>query len=339
MLADLGNDPRQLRQPQRRHLAQLQRAQPFAQRLGHRPVRECLLHLVATPAQNSDVAQLQAADEFLGQPRLADARIPDQNHGAALTSFDPGPLLGQRRQFRLAADERRIEEGRVLGFAQQRPVSPAAAHWTLADALDQRDRLGSRRGLQLGGQNALQHLVALEGRGPVPQHPERPHQLGVRRLVEWIELNEPLGTAPDLGPFTALARRPYRRPQRLAGERAHARLLPARPLLEALGAAEPEALEEMSTVQVRRRPGLAGPEQPFQFDGVHPQPVPLQLQILTRDPHGAVQQPAHGVERLGERMARARVVAVAPEQPGQPLAAVGAIGVEREIGEKREMLA
>ncbi len=38
-------------------------------------------------------------------------------------------------------------------------------------------------------------------------------------------------------------------------------------------------------------------------------------------------------------MTGARVVAVAPEQTRQPLAAVGAIGVQGQVGEQRKVLA
>ncbi len=179
----------------------------------------------------------------------------------------------------------------------------------------------------------------LECGGPIAGHPQRAHQLGMGRLIERVELDQPLCSLAHLGPVAAVARRLDRLAQRVTCQGGEPRALAAGPLIEAARTANPEALKELAAVEVRRGRRLAGSHQSLELKGIDPEAVWSQLEVLALDSHGTIQQPAHGVERLRKRVPCLRLLAVAPQQPGQPLPAVRAIGVQSQIDEKREMLA
>ncbi len=78
----------------------------------------------------------------------------------------------------------------------------------------------------------------------------------------------------------------------------------SRPLLESLGTSDPEPLEELTPVEVRRSLGITGLKQAFQLEGIDLKTIRPDLQILTLNADRSVQKPPYGIESLRERMSR-----------------------------------
>ncbi len=137
-LARLRDDARQLGQPKRIHVAEIDLRDSLPQCLGHWAIGQRTLRLVAARPQDGHIIQRQALEELIGEPGLADAGATHQRHGPRLAGQHPVPFLSQGSQLPLPAHERWFGEDRALALTQESLRAPAATHRTLPDAFGQR---------------------------------------------------------------------------------------------------------------------------------------------------------------------------------------------------------
>ena len=183
--------------------------------------------------------------------------------------------------------------------------------------------------------------VLLERRAPLAAAGVELHQPPVRRFVQRVEGEAPLGVLECTRPLAA--RRvdigePVEQHGEVACERARVERLP---VVERGAVAEPEAGHEGAAVQgggLRERRRVIGGGEPPELRDVEPEAAPVEgHRVAVGGEPPLAERRAEGREGAAERRAGALGRVLGPEQRGQRVAAVRA-ALHRQIGQQRRRL-
>jgi hypothetical protein len=191
--AQLRQDARQFGQPQvlQQVLRRVFRLQPRAQGLHQRLIGQPSPQLEGLPAEHLSALGTGPGHELRGQPRFADAGLPDDKHGLRLATARPLQAADELAEGRCPSDERGHERAWRLALRRGRggspPARPATASRERANVVRQGE--GVRRGLdlQLLGQARPAGGEDLQRSGRIPQRQIDPHEAARGLLLECIE--------------------------------------------------------------------------------------------------------------------------------------------------------
>ncbi len=265
----LGQQARQLGQPRLAQIGRLVWRHSLAQGIDEEGVSQRLLHIGTLGAQGDGLIG-HLCEQFLNQPRLANARLSLDQHQLPHSFAGPPPGLAQARHLRCPAHQRSRKAwpgGSFVDWRCNRPgrakVSPLKLEAPRLDGLGQSGRLFHRLDAQFG----VQYLAALgilgQGRLAFAQTGVGPHQGPIpilAQIVQAQQLMRGLDHSRIVAAVFALLKLSRQRilvaaPQPLAFEEG--------PVLEAVGVPDVKPLQKIALVCI----GLA------RFQGGHVQPV------------------------------------------------------------------
>jgi len=340
----LGKEPRQFRQPagvdRIEHFLILVEAGP-AQRIDPDAEGQHALPFIRPSSEDPQATLGRFGTQFGDQTALADARLADERHDAALPAPRAVHGLLESRHRHAATDQRRVPR-RILRAPRRRHALRARAGRTLPEQFlvePSRRVLGHRPQLSLERVDA--DLVLTASRARPPQARIEPHERAVDRLLQGVEGEEA---------ERSLDRR-LRRPRgALVGEQPPERVerhlsqplaLEEQPLLEGrLPHARPG--EEVALVEGRRAREIVGAARgrsPLELRDVDIDRRRLDGDCVALEPQsgrvGGGQRLAEREEGLPQAGARLGLWPLAPQQRRELVPGVGPARRHRQIRQQR----
>ena len=336
--AELGQEPGELAQQGRVQPRQRPGQPLLAQPGHHRPVGERPLGRVGTGLHGRRSLVDAPAAQLLDQPGLARPGLAGDQHQPGRPAGAGPPQVGEAGPLGGPADERRGADrservrrpagGRLGQRRQQGLVCPAG----------RRRRLDPELPLQ-GGRAGV---VGAQRPGPVPTGVVEPHQHLPGRVAQRVVAQEPLGVADrrgGLAPGLQHLEQPLQDPEVALAEPFPLLQHPVVHPTEVVAGVQLGGLGQGAEFLL----GPGGPLGPGQrrLEGGHVQP-PGRLVPPAQCPRGHLQEPvgvgqgpAEDVEQVAQVGPGLGLAGVGPEQEGQPLAGLGRLAVEQQVGQQR----